>query len=80
MPTPTVAEVRRALRGPRVPYGINYWLPPVLLCDVRRGRSPWNVTVLAVRIERGQVAWAKRIVMSPMDEKVIALQSAEQRN
>ncbi len=79
MLTPTVAEVRRALRGPRVPYGIK-GLPPVLLCDVRRGRSPWNVTVLAVRIERGQVAWAKRIVMSPIDEKVITLQSAEQRN
>ena len=79
MLTPTVAEVRRALRGPRVPYGIK-GLPPVLLCAVRRGRSPWNVTVMAVRIERGQLAWAKRIVMSPLDEKVIALLSAERRN
>ena len=79
MLAPTVAEVRRALRGPRVPFGIK-GLPPVLLCDVRRGRSPWNVTVLAVRIECGQVAWARRIVMSPIDEKVIALQSSEQRN
>jgi len=76
---PTAAEIRRALRGPRVPYAIS-GLPPVMLCDVRRGRSPHGVTVMAVRIERGAVAWAKRIVMSPLDEKVIALQSAEQRN
>ena len=79
MRAPTVAEVRRALRGPRVPYAIK-GLPSVILCDVRRGRSPHGVTVLAVRIERGAVAWAKRIVMSPLDEKVVALRSAEKRN
>lgn len=75
----SIAEIHRALLGPWVPYAIK-GLPPVRLCDVRQGRSPHIVTVLAVRIEEGEVAWAKRIVMSPIDEKVIALKSAEQRN
>jgi hypothetical protein len=77
--TPTAAEIRRALRGPRVPWPVD-WLPNVVVCDVRPARGPDCVTVMAVRIIDGRVQWAKRIPLSLLDEKVIALRCAEQRN
>jgi hypothetical protein len=79
MSTPTDAEIRRALRGPRVAWPVE-WLPDVVACDVRPGRTPNSVTVMAVKIIDGRVQWAKRIPLSPLDDKVIALRCAEQRN
>jgi hypothetical protein len=79
MSTPTNTEIRRALRGPRVSWPVD-WLPNVVVCDVRPGRSSNCVTVMAVKIIEGRVQWAKRIPLSPLDEKVIALRCAEQRN
>lgn len=79
MRTPTAAEIHRALNGPLVPCGIKGF-GHVMVGDVRRGRSPRVVSVLAVALENGAVSWAKRIFMSPLDDTVIALQSAAQRN
>ena len=79
MPTPTVAEVRRALRGPVVPWRMK-GCGHVMLCDVRNGSSARIVSVLAVAFERQQMSWAKRIFMMPIDHEVIALRSAGGRN
>lgn len=77
--TPTLAEVRRALRGPVVPWRMK-GCEHVMLCDVRSGSSARIVSVLAVAFEHREVSWAKRIFMTPIDDEVIALQSAGGRN
>ena len=79
MRAPTIAEVRRALRGPVVPWRMK-GCGHVMLCDVRNGSSARIVSVLAVAFERRQVSWAKRIFMTPIDHEVIALRSADGRN
>lgn len=79
MRAPTVVEVRRALRGPVVPWRMK-GCGHVVLCDVRNGSSARIVSVLAVAFERRQVSWAKRIFMTPIDREVIELRSAGGRN
>ena len=79
MRAPTVAEVRLALRGAVVPWRMK-GCGHVVLCDVRNGSSARIVSVLAVAFERRQVAWAKRIFMTPIDREVIDLRSAGGRN
>lgn len=81
MREPTAEEIAAALRGPTVPASMSFsGFPRVVLCDPRSS-SQRVATVLAVSLSpAGDVQWARRVVMSQMDEAVITLRSAEVLN